>query len=287
MPSQKIGEKPKGLKEPKGLDFKVINQPLEEVYKGIVSKLERETSESKSFYFILKSLLTTNHRNYMATRRLVTKEPKLTFQAFILTRPMIDSLFTIVALISNPSKYTRQFELAGYRQFWETYSRQTKRYSEDNDWGNYLEMKRKYLEHTANLLGLSSEEKEKPDKNIKYWPIPSRMLREMDLPKDNLELLNEVYQWRYKELSSWSHLQWEGIALDVFASLPKQHWFPGKFESDVVYTGQLFLLMILSEIEGLKKYGFSKKLKHIWTTLGNYFDETKDYYNLRYKKLLI
>lgn len=286
MTNQNIGQKPKWTKKPEDLDFKVVNQPLEEAYKGIVSTLEKETSEPKKFYFILKSLLTANFRNYMAIRRLVVKKPKLTFQAYILTRPIIDSVFTFVALVSNPQKYIRQFELAGYRQFWETYKREEERYSKDNNWKNYLEEKKRYIEHTAALFGLSSDEKERPDKNIKYWPIPSQMLRRMKLPKENIEFLEEVYQWRYRELSSWSHLQWEGVALDIFASLPEVHWHPGKFESDAVYTGLLFLLMLLSEIEGFKKYGFNKELKYIWTVLGNYYDEAKDYYDLRYSKLL-
>jgi hypothetical protein len=76
------------------------------------------------------------------------------------------------------------------------------------------------------------------------------------------------------------------MSASVFSSLPEHHWHPGKFESDAVYRSILYLLMILSEIEGFRKLGINQDLKYIWTIVGSYFEEAKDYYELRFNALL-
>jgi len=72
----------------------------------------------------------------------------------------------------------------------------------------------------------------------------------------------------------------------VFSSLPEHHWHPGKFESDAVYRSILYLLMIISEIEAALKLGLNQDLKYIWTIVGSYWEEAKDFYELRFSTLL-
>ena len=44
--------------------------------------------------------------------------------------------------------------------------------------------------------------------------------------------------------------------------------------------------MIASEIEASLKLGCNQDLKYIWTIVGDYFKEAKDYYEDRFSKLL-
>lgn len=286
-------KKPEWSKEPEPIDFNLINQPLEQIYNRTISKLDKEDREPKSFYFILKGLLTNSFQTYKAIRKLVATDPKYPAQAHILGRSLIDTLFTIVALVENPHENSKKYEKAGYRIAYEEVKQYNARFSNDLNWQDWLKEREKSLESFAKLLGLSTEEKNNPVSTIEYWPNPHQLLKTsksskpiISLSSDKWRFLDEVRKWRYGELSDWSHMGWGGMAMGVFATMPEHHWHPGKFESDADYNGILFLLMILSEIEACCSYGEVQNLCYAWTILNSYFEEAKEYYNFRYDNLL-
>ena len=281
-----IFNKPEWSREPEPLDFKVVNQPLEEVINQVISNLKKENRKPDNFYFLLKGLLITSFQTYKAIRKLVAKDPKYPTQSHILGRSLIDTFFTIVMLAEKPLEYSKKYELAGYRAMWEEYDRELKRYGNDPKWKPYFDRKKKFFDASAELFSLSKDEKVKPLKHIKYWPIPSQMLKSKMVCKEKQIFLEEVYSWRYRQSSEWSHQAWGGMAAGMFATMPEHHWHPGKFESDAVYTGILFLLMILSEIEAACNYGLKQKLRYMWTILNSYFEEAANYYYSRYNGLL-
>jgi hypothetical protein len=277
----------KRLKEKdRNLDFKVLDQPLKKAVNQVITQLKNEDREPKKFYFILCGLLETSLETYKAIIKLVAKKPKFGAQAHILVRPLIDTLFNVAVLAEKPEEFSRQYELAGYRAIWEELEREQSRYGNDTNWKSYLNEKKRFLDASAKLFCLSDQEKEDP-KNIKYWPIPSRILAGKMLAKEKRDFLKEIYDWRYGESSEWSHQKWTGMAIGVYGTMPERHQNPEKFESDAVYKGALFLLMTVSEIVNSCNYSpLVQNLRYIWTIVGNYFDEAADYYSLRYDMLL-
>ena len=286
-------KKPDWSNEPTAVDFNLINQPLEQICNRMISQLENKTKEPINFYFLLRGLLTTSFQTYKAIRKLVAEDPKYPAQAHILVRSLVDTLFNIVALTENPKENARKYEKAGYRHEWEMYEREKKRYDNKPEWNDWFDAKEKYLENGSRLFGLSENEKNNPTKMIKHWPNPSQLLGQskssnplISLSPDKQNILTEVMEWRYGELSEWSHMGWGGMAAGVFATMSKSHWHPGKFESDAVYGGMLFLLMIMSEIESSYHYNEIQNLRYVWGLMGGYFEEAKDYYEMRYNNLL-
>lgn len=278
--------KPGWVTDPEALDFKVINQPLEEVANTLFSKLKFETREPKKFYFILQGLLTTSFQTYKAIRKLVANEPKYPLQGHMIGRSLIDILFTLCLIIEKPNEHSKWYETAGYKVMYEEYMREFERYKDDEKWSNYLTDKKKCLDGIANTIGLSQDERTNPNRNIQYWPIPSQIIKLSVIGENTISFLKEVYFWRYRQVSEWHHQAWGGMAMGIFADAKQHHWLPGKFESDAVATGILFILMILSEIEATCNYGTKQRLRYAWTILNNYYEEAKDYYNLRYDGLL-
>jgi len=279
-------KKPAWSKEPENLDFKLVNQPLEEVKDKIFARLKEVKKSAGNFHFLLEGLLFNSFQTYKAIRKLVVEDPKYPTQGHILSRSLIDILFSILVLTEKPEEYSRWYEMAGYREAWEEHDREIKRYGNNPEDKPYLDEKKRFLDAFAQRLDLSSDERTKPTEKIKYWPIPSQILKSNIVNSQKQAFLKEVYYWRYGQISEWSHQQWSGMAMGIFADKPEVHWHPGKFESDAVYAGILFLLMILSEIEASCQYGFNQKLKYIWTILGSCFEEARDYYKLRYSSLL-
>lgn len=284
-------KKPNWVKESPTVDFKLMNQPLEQVYNRILSNLEKEERKPNNFYFLLKSFTTTTFQTYKSIRKLVINEPKYSAQAHILGRSLIDILCSVVAMTENPEDNSIKYEKAGYRIQWEQFKQEEIRYGQDGNWRSWLKNREDYLRSYAKSLNLSENEENAPKETIGYWPNPFQMIAKTNkslikLSEDRKNFLEEIITWRYAELSEWSHIGWGGLAINIFATMPQLHWQPGKLESDAVYTGLLLSLMIISEIELHCNYGETQNLRYIWTILNNYFEEAKDYYNLRYNNLL-
>lgn len=281
-------KKPEWYKKPEEFNFKVINEPLERIYSYIKLRLDKDRNQSK-FNFLLFGFLKISFQTYNAIHKLVATNPKYPFQARVLVRELIDILFTIVAIVENPGENSNKYEKAGYRNLWERYELEKNKYGNDPEWNSWFKTKKEnLLDPLAKTLNLTEEEKNNPVKAIMRWPNPNRMLSksEISLHPDKIKFLKEIETWLYGELSEWSHMGWGGLAMGLFSDMPETHWTPGKVESDAVVSGILILLMILSEITISCGYGKIQELRYVWTILNNYFDEAKDYYNLRYDNLL-
>lgn len=95
-----------------------------------------------------------------------------------------------------------------------------------------------------------------------------------------------LYDDWYPRYSEIAHLAWAGMVIGVVAQDKEKHAHPGKLESDALAMGVLCLVMILSEVETAADCGYATKLRYLWTILGEYCLEAKDYYDLRYRELL-
>jgi hypothetical protein len=289
MTTQPIGRKPPWVQKLPPVDFKsAIDTPLQEAHSGIITALKTDRGGGDGLLFAMEKIVEADFTIYLAVKRLLTKQPPkepLPLSASILTRTMVDSIFTIVALKGDPDKRCRQYELDGYRHMWEEYHRERQRYARDPKWRNYLAEKKKFFSSLADALGLSQQERKDPTK-IATWPTPFRMLEKMTFSNEDKKFLKELEAWRYGELSAQSHLQWTGMGLSVFASDPGSHWSPGQLESNIAFTAALFMTMILSEVEAARRYGVADKLKTLWSQLTKISDEAKDYSEMRYKKTL-
>ena len=44
--------------------------------------------------------------------------------------------------------------------------------------------------------------------------------------------------------------------------------------------------MIISEIEAISDIGIKQDIKYVWTIVGNYWEEAKEFYDKRFSELL-
>lgn len=157
-------DKPKWFTKAESLDFKIVNQPLEEVVIQVISHLENESRKQNNFYLLLKGLLTTNFQTYKAICKLagfpITKSTKYPVQAYILCRSIIDTLFTIVMLVEKPVEYSRKYELAGYRVDWEEYDRELKKYRNKSEWQPYLDTKKNIWIYPRSAIAYQKKKKQ-------------------------------------------------------------------------------------------------------------------------------
>lgn len=280
--------KPTWATDPEAVDFKLIDEPLVRALNLLLTELNEQASEPSQYYFILHGLLQVSFETYKAIRGLVAEEKKYPIQAHMLDRSIIDTFFTVALLTERPEENATRYRLAGYRAFYEQFERQRHRYGGDPKWTDYLKASRDFVDKTVIALKLTEQEKKNPSAELQYWPIPGQIIRSKPplVNDQKLAFLEEVYGWRYSEISDINHQGWHGMTLGLYGLQPQEHWHQGKFESDAVYTAILFLLMVISEIAASERGGQNEKLKYLWTILGTYFAEAADYYRLRFQELL-
>jgi hypothetical protein len=293
MSDYRIGQKPAYVKPPSfSVEFKLFNEPIQGIYRTIRDRLQKEEPDPQGFHSFLHTFLTTALETHKAVVRLIdqTESKQFSFQAMVLIRTMVDSLFTVLALKEDPAKYSRAFDLAGYRATWERHQRETARYGNNPEWKDPLEEQQKFLDFRASRLQLSDHEKNNPQ-HFSRWPTPGTMLKprggiQFPFSDQERKFLTDVDTWHYGDLSSYGHVQWGGMALSVYAADREVQWVPHMLESRVAIESLLFLLMLLSEVEAIKKYGTNQDLKYLWVLLGDVFSDAKEYYDMRYQELL-
>ncbi len=283
-----IPKKPEGIPPPAEIDFKVLNEPLETIATAELNLLEREKRAPSRYYALLNAILLISLQTYRAIRKLVARDPKYPAQAHMLTRPMIDAIFVVVVLAEDPEENTKKWWASAFRDVWVDYLRRRELDKGYPEWEPITEMLRRLAEDIANDLALNKQQREDPRAHVKMWPNPSRVVQAQSTwaNEDTKKFLKLLHDTRYADSSQMSHLAMKGLSAGVLAADPEAQWDPGKLESDAAALGILFLLMLLSEIEAACQYGLAEKVKYIWTVLGNYSGEAKEYYDARYSVLL-
>ena len=277
--------KPDWVKKPEPIDFRVLNEPLEKVLWDFDRQLDKEMMQPRLYCYVVRMLLKASYQTYKAMRQLVADDQEVKYgcQAHILSRSIVDAFFNVALLTEDPNNNPRWYRLAGYRQIWEMYQHELRLYADEPDMMPRLDCWKGVLEEAPKIDELTSEEIANPT-SIKYWPTPSQMRRIFKGEKK--AFVERVYAETYGLVSACSHMAELGVAASLFSSMPDAHWNPGKFESDAIMVAMLFLLMSLSEVESVCRFGHEQDLRYVWTLLANYCKDARNYYNSRYDALL-
>ena len=106
--------------------------------------------------------------------------------------------------------------------------------------------------------------------------------------RDFFQYLQDMF---YKHFSKAIHLSRYGLYVMVAPILAKEFEnredIIKKTRSDCAFHNITLVLALLSEIEKIYNFGQKEKLKYLWHLIGEYYGETKEVFDKRYKKLLI
>ena len=277
------------------VDFKVLNEPLQNVYAEILAgarKLSGPRIPPES-PIIIRLHLEICYSAYQATRYLyadVPEDPKRKPQFLVvgppIQRSMLDGLFNIVYLGLDLKKATREYYRGAWKETLQYYRRHKEKYGHNPEWRDWLESLQQLVAELARSEKLSEADYDTVDR----WPTPGEMCKRI-LPKETKTFFLHLQEWFYRSYSQEDHLSWPGLAsrgvifLRDLKSESDREYFE-KQKSDQLYRALLVLLMTLSEVNARFSFGFGSQLQYIWTILLNYFDETRELYDLRYRALL-
>lgn len=277
------------------VDFKVLNEPLQHVYAEILARTKKLSGPGipPESPIIIRLHLEISYSAYQATRYLyadVPEDPKRKPEFLTvgppIQRSMLDGLFNIVYLGLDLEKATHDYYRGAWKETLQYYRRHKERYGQKPEWQEWLESLEKLVAELARNEKLSDADYNTVDR----WPTPGEMCKRT-LPKETKDFFLHLQEWFYRSYSQEDHLSWPGLAsrgvifLRDLKSESDQEYVK-KQKSDQLYRALLILLMTLSEVNARFSLGFSSKLQYIWTILLNYFDETRELYDLRYRTLL-
>ena len=277
------------------VDFKVLNEPLQKTYTEILARAKKLSGSSMPLGapVIIRLHLEISYSAYQATRYLYAempedpkRKPEFLTVGPPIQRSMLDGLFNIVYLGLDLEKATHEYYRGVWKETLQYYRRYKKKYGQKPDWQDCLEG----LEKLVAELARSEKLNEADYGTVNRWPTPGDMCRRT-LPKGTKDFFLHLQEWFYRSYSQEDHLSWPGLArrgvifLRDLKSEPDQEYVK-KQKSDQLYRALLILLMTLSEVNAQFSFGFHTQLQYIWTILLNYFDETRELYDLRYRALL-
>jgi hypothetical protein len=215
--------------------------------------------------------------------------------ALPLVRCMIDSLYNITAILTNPRVKGRQFRASGYRQILDGLDADEKRYGGDTTWDEYIAGRRKSTDFDMRTNNVTMAEVQA----VKRWPTLGAYLRvKKNTPlTPHQEFLKNLTFGFWREYSSMAHVTFQGlIPTAVFFTTsdipheerPQFEDFSDRMISMHIFRVAAILLCTLTEIQAHFRFDgarINERLHEIWNALTPAF-EVKELYDLRYAKLM-
>lgn len=280
------------------LDFKVIKTKLDNIIEYFINKIERDFPLKKLKHgrelfagFVKISKNTYNSILYLCAEKPVNyyRKPEYVFSSLPLVRTILEQVFSMAYMSEDLENRIMLFHRAGWREMKIDYDKFLQRYASDSDQKAWLASLRKLVDEGIADLQITSAEAQDP-KKIRRWPLPSEMARKTKSPTLK-NLFQYLHDWFYKPLSQSVHLTWTGLSkAEVYLSLKESDdsmdEYISRVRSSSLFQSITLILALLSEINGTLNLDKSKDLKYLWTLIGEYFEEAKDLYALRYSTLL-
>lgn len=282
------------------LPFNAFGPKLNELLIFTANKLEREFPVRVHHRYAGPTLLalalvsanTYRTMLFFCADKPQDSKPKLEYSlsAGPLARTILDALFTVLFLLEDLDTRTPWFMKAGWREVVEELRRANAAHGADAKWTSYLRGLEEFAE-SSKLSDFEITPEEDGDvKKIKYWPIPSQMIPQVN-DADLKIYMEYLRDWFYRELSQETHLSWRGLAkrggyLLLDRSSEQERWDIAKQKSDTLGATVVLLLAMMSEIELFFDFGARQRLKFVWHIINPYFQQGQEIYELRYANSL-
>ncbi len=215
--------------------------------------------------------------------------------ALPLVRCMIDSLYNITAILTEPGTKGREFRASGYKQILEGLDADEKQYGGQSKWDEYIARHRRGINFDMRANNVDQAEVQA----ARRWPTLGKYL----LAKKGVsltphqEFLKNLTYGLWREYSSMAHVTFNGLlpTAAFFTTSDIPHEDRKKFDdvsermmSMHITRVAAILLCTLTEIQAHFRFGdarISERLHEIWNALIPAF-EVKELYDSRYEKLM-
>lgn len=218
-----------------------------------------------------------------------------TFVVLPLIRTIIDDLFAITTLISNPSRYGPLFRRAGHWKLQNRITKEREHYGQDPAWAEFLTRKEGMLRLVMSDSGIDQSTLSKKDK----WPTLSEYIRPQKGQQlsPQQEFLSRFTYGFWGEYSSISHGGFKGL-MDVAGYFTEdmqdvitRKLIPQTYLREMslhTLRASLLVLCIVTELQVKCTFhdpALDRNIQHTWLELLETY-EGRELWEARYQKLI-
>jgi hypothetical protein len=292
----------------KELDARTFQKQLGELTNTISLKVEREGVKllkphfaAIDIYVMLRQALRTYDLYFYLNadeRRKKDVDWRVGYSAAILPliRCMIDCLYNITSILSNPGPRGYQFRESGFKLALAALDADEKRYGGDPKWDKYIAGRRSFLDVAMRACGIELTEVQE----AKTWPTLSAYLRVKGKTAltAHQEFLKKLQFGFWQEYSGMAHATFQGLMPTAVFYTPNDIPWEYREQFEDVGIDQMIsmhlariagvLLCTITEVQAHFRFegaNINRRLHEIWKALMPVL-EIKELYDERYTKLM-
>jgi hypothetical protein len=212
-----------------------------------------------------------------------------------LVRCVIDCLYNITAILTNPGPKGYQFRLSGFKKILEALDADEKRYGGDTEWDFHIADMRTKVDFQLRSHSMTESEA----RATETWPTLGRYLSQKKGPfTPQQEFLQRLTFGLWKQYSGMAHATFQGLLETAVFYMPRKVPVEERevFDSVIVermitrHIGRVagILLCILTELQAYFRFdgaNINTRLQQIWEALVP-LPEIKELYDERYAKFM-
>lgn len=294
---------------PLDLDYQKVKRELVTLFEATANKLEREWPEryarvdSARVIFYQSVRIAINTYNTILwicadTPKDPDRKPVYALSLAPLTRTLFEQLVMLLFLLEDVPRYVQLLFKTGYAARRAELDHVLKYHGSLPEWQGYIDVLRKQIAVEEQEVPLTPAEIQHPESAIGKWPTPGKVpkrLRRDHPASPNIDFIEYLDSWMYRELSEQTHLEAHGLTQRgmYFSPHIARHLFGDGWENVMnahleryrvkqVFTAMALMLAICSEIEAHFKYRLNQRLRYLWTLCSPSSGIIKDFWETRY-----
>ncbi len=257
--------------------IELINQAIIKLQQTFRIRLDSPTNYHPHFQQIIADLMKSSIGYYNCITHLTFDIRKWPIQAQVLSRSILDAVFTVIALCDNPEENYLRYIKGSYRSLADHQETNKERFLKNPAYNEIYSLNSNLLKATAEFFKFTKEEIASR-KRIDFWPNASQMRKSKFLSDGSRDFISDLYCMEYHKLSEYSHqsqmmMSLQYVPLDII-------------RSQGFLLAASFITMIFSEVEGIFRFNTDKELVSLWEKLIILYHPSREYFEMRYSGLL-
>lgn len=291
------------------LDYQKIKRELLTLFEATANKLEREwdaryadVDSGRVIFFQLIRIAINTYNTIVwicaDSPKDPDRKPIYALSLAPLTRTLFEQLIMLLFLLEDVPQYIQLMFKTGYAAKRLELEHVLKYHGNLPDWQHYIDFLRNQIEIEEQEVKLTQAEIQHPESTIGKWPTPGKILKRLrrDHPiSPNINFIEFIDSWLYRELSEQTHLESRGLTQrgmyfspDIAQRLFGDEWervmdeHLAQYRGKQVFTAIALMLAICSEIEVHFKYGLNQRARYLWAFLSPTSGIIKDFWETKY-----
>ena len=259
--------------------YNLVYEHVLDLADSITSGIEPKHEKDFQLYAILQHSMKLSRKIYTSIILLIRNSVDNYIPAQILSRSILEAVFTIAAIGDEPNDNLKRYIKGSYKNLRKFRENNRKRFEQNPTYTSIPIIHESILDDIREQFDLSKNECEK---KALFWPNPGQMKDAKFLTDDIKAYFQILHAQDYYQLSELSHQSWITQAY-LYLPIDEDPQTKSAVENHVLFSSSLYLIMVITEIAAITTAPLKSNLLYTWMILQNFYHPAKEYYELRYE----